>query len=387
MTILVFNSGSSSIKFALFDDALKRILSGQASQIGWAGHLDIAGESKASHFVDHGSALAAITRSLEQRRVRLGDLAGVAHRVVHGGARLVAPCRLTPETIAEIEACIPLAPLHNPPSLAVIRAVEDIVPGLAQFASFDTAFHATNPEVAVRYAIPPTEEAKGIRRYGFHGISFAGVVERLPQITGSPLPERLLAMHLGNGSSLCAIAGGRSVATTMGYSPLDGLTMGTRSGQIDGNAVLRMVADHGIDGAARILNRESGLFGLGGRSDMRELRAAGTPESTFAIEHFSYWAARHSGSMMAAMGGLDAVVFTGGIAENDAQVRASILNRLGWTGLQFDSAANARNASRLNARDSAIGAYILPADEELSIAKGAAINLSQQFPRGASSSI
>jgi acetate kinase len=371
MTIRVFNGGSSSIKFALFGDALERILSGQASEIGWGGQLEIAGERKAAPFADHASALEAIIAALGRRGVRLSGLAGVAHRVVHGGTRLVAPCRLTPDSIAEIEACIPLAPLHNPHNLAVIRAVGEIAPRLRQFASFDTAFHATNPEVAVRYAIPQAEEAKGIRRYGFHGISFAGIVERLPQTTGRPLPKRLLALHLGNGASLCAMEDGQSVATTMGYSPLEGLTMGTRCGSIDGNAVLRIAADHGIDGAARILNRESGLIGLGGKSDMRELRSANTPEAQFAIEHFCYWAARHSGSMIAAMRGLDAIVFTGGIGENDAAVRAGIGEMLAWTGLRFDDAANARHAARLHADASAIAVWIVRADEERTVANDA----------------
>jgi acetate kinase len=374
VTILVFNAGSSSIKFALFDDALERVLSGQASEIGWAGQLEIAGERTAARFADHGSALAAIFGSLESRGVRMRDLDGVAHRVVHGGTRLVAPCRLTPEIIAAIEACIPLAPLHNPHNLAVIRAVGAMAPDIAQFATFDTAFHATIPPVAFRYAIANAEAGKDIRRYGFHGISYAGIVERLPVIAGHALPDRLLAMHLGNGASLCAIERGQSVATTMGYSPLDGLTMGTRCGEIDGNAVLRLASDHGVEGAARILNRESGLFGLGGNSDMRELHAAKTEAADFAIDHFCYWAVRHAGSMIAAMSGLDAIAFTGGIGENDAMVRLAILDKLGWTGLRVDRAANDLNSSRLHASGSAVQVFIVPADEERTAAKDALLN-------------
>jgi acetate kinase len=374
VNILVFNAGSSSIKFALFGDGLERILSGQASEIGWGGQLEIAGERQAAGFADHVSALEAIFVALEQRGIRMRDLDGVAHRVVHGGTRLVAPCRVTAQIMAEIEACIALAPLHNPHNLAVIRAVAAIAPDLAQFATFDTAFHATIPELASRYAIPDAEAAKGIRRYGFHGISYEGIVERLPAIAGEALPKRLLAMHLGNGASLCAIEGGQSVATTMGYSPLEGLTMGTRCGEIDGNAVLRLAADHGIEGAARILNRESGLLGLGGKSDMRELHAAATVQADFAIEHFCYWAARHAGSMIAAMSGLDAIAFTGGIGENDASVRLAILDKLAWTGLRIDRAANASNARCLHAHSSAIRVFIVPADEERTMAEAVLAN-------------
>jgi acetate kinase len=370
--ILVFNAGSSSIKFALFDAGLTRKVSGIANEIGGSGGLAIDGATSPARYADHAEALRAILSALDARGVRLDALDTAAHRVVHGGRSLTATCRLMPNIIAEIEACVPLAPLHNPHNLTLIRAVSDIAPALPQYASFDTAFHATNPEVALRYAIPEAEDARGIRRYGFHGISYAGLVERLPEISSEKLPARLLALHLGNGVSLCAIRDGRSVATTMGYSPLDGLTMGTRSGSIDGNAVLRLAADHGIEGAARILNRESGLIALGGVSDMRALQARGTPEADFAIEHFCYWAARHAGSMIAAMGGLDALAFTGGIGENDAQVRASIMTRLAWTGLRLDSDANARGLPRLHATGSAVAAWIVPADEEYTIAREAA---------------
>ncbi len=215
---------------------------------------------------------------------------------------------------------------------------------------------------------PQAEEAKGIRRYGFHGTSYASLVGRLPEVSGAPLPDRVLALHLGNGASLCAIADGRSVATTMGYSPLDGLTMGTRAGGIDGNAVLRLVADHGAEGAGRILNHESGLLALGGVSDMRALHARGTPGAAFAVEHFCYWALRHAGSMIAAMGGLDAVAFTGGIGENDVAVRAALLTGLDWAGVALDARANAAGTAKLHVEGSRVTAWIVPADEERQIA-------------------
>lgn len=368
--ILVVNAGSSSIKGAVFDAGLVRLLRVSVTGIGGQGRIRIDAEPAPCDAPDHAAALALLLDALASRGIEVNNLSAAAHRVVHGGPSLVAPCRITPEVAGRIEAAIPLAPLHNPHNLGAIRALAGLVPKVAQYASFDTAFHATNPEVARRYAIPAEDAAAGIRRYGFHGISYAGLVHTLPELSGAPLPRRLLALHLGNGASLCAILAGRSVATTMGYSPLDGLTMGTRSGEIDGNAVLRLAQIHGIAEAGRRLNHDSGLKALGGLSDMRALHAAGTPEARFAIDHFCYWAGRHAGAMIAAMGGLDAVVFTGGIGENDAVVRAAIAGQLEWLGLRLDPAANAINAARLSAQK--VGAWILPADEERSIARDAA---------------
>lgn len=329
--LLVVNAGSSSIKCAVFDHALVQQRQAQVAEIGPDGHR---------------AALAGLLAN--------GLGAGVtaaAHRIVHGGADLVQACLLTPAVIAAIEACIPLAPLHNPANLAGIRALAEIAPEWPQFASFDTAFHATNPPEAVTYALPLADRLQGLRRYGFHGISYAGLVRKVQETAGDTLPSRLLALHLGNGASLCAIRDGLSVATTMGYSPLDGITMGTRSGGIDGNAVLRLAELHGIENTARILNRESGLLGLGGHSDMRALQSAGTPEAAFAIRHFTYWVIRHAGSMIAAMGGLDAVAFTGGIGENDAGLRAAIMEGLKWAG--------------------PVPVFVVPAEEERSIAADA----------------
>jgi acetate kinase len=366
--ILVLNAGSSSVKFAVFDEAMTRTHSGLASEIGGASSVTVDGVRETADLADHPAALAAVLARLGARGVAVADLRAAAHRVVHGGRDLSRPVRIDSDILARIEACVPLAPLHNPHNLSAIRAVAALAPDLPQCASFDTAFHATNPEVALRYAIPDAEEAKGIRRYGFHGTSYAGLVARLPGVIGAGLPDRILALHLGNGASLCAIRQGRSVATTMGYSPLEGLTMGTRAGGIDGNAVLRMVADHGASGAGRILNNESGLLALGGVSDMRALRAISAPRAAFAIDHFCYWALRHAGSMIAAMGGLDAVVFTGGIGENDAGVRAAVLKGLDWIGVAMDARANADGAARLHVDGSRVSAWIVPADEERQIA-------------------
>ncbi|MES2969146.1 MAG: acetate kinase [Pseudomonadota bacterium] len=364
MTVLVVNAGSSSIKVALFARDLTPLAQARVTEIGTdARHGDVLAIAP-----DHGAALALCLDGFAAQGFGVADLTAAAHRVVHGGPHLTAPCRITPDTIAQIEGSVPLAPLHNPANLMAIRALAGLLPDLPQCASFDTAFHATNPDVARRYALPPAAEALGLRRYGFHGISYASLVANLPGLTGRALPGRLLALHLGNGASLCAIRDGRSVATTMGYSPLDGLTMGTRAGSIDGNAVLRLAERHGIDGASQILNRQSGLLGLGGHSDMRALHGAGTAEATFAIDHFCYWIVRHAGSMIAAMGGLDAIAFTGGIGENDAHVRCQVIKGLAWAGASVNDAANAAGAVCLHDDTSRVAIWTVPAAEERHIA-------------------
>jgi acetate kinase len=345
--LLIVNAGSSSLKLKVFDGE-QAVAGAVVSEIGADGHQ------------------AAMERGLAEAGVPLSRIRAAAHRVVHGGAKLTATVRVTPSVLAEIKACVPLAPLHNPANLVGIQSVAALAADLPQYAAFDTAFHATNPGVATTYALPLSARDLGLRRFGFHGISYAALVRVLA--ARGPFPARLLACHLGNGASLCAIMNGRSVATTMGYSPLDGLTMGTRSGGIDGNAVLRLAAEHGAARAAEILNRESGLLGLGGASDLRALHKAGTPEARFALQHFAYWALRHAGSMVAAMGGLDAIVFTGGIGENDAWVRKEILAGLRFMGVSSDDDANARNESALHDATSHVAIWIVPADEERQIA-------------------
>jgi acetate kinase len=345
--LLVANAGSSSLKLGLFDAGLVEVATARVAEIGSAG----------AH--DHAAAWQACLAEIGLDAARL---TGVAHRVVHGGARLTAPCRITPAVMAAIETMGAMAPLHNPPALAVMAAIATAHPMLPQYASFDTAFHVTNPPVAVRYAIPQAAHDAGIRRYGFHGISYASLVAILRE--QGALPARLLALHLGNGASLCAIADGQSVATTMGYSPLDGLTMGTRAGGIDGNAVLALAAAHGIAGAGDILNRHSGLMALGGSNDMRALHGT----AAFAVDHFVYWAVRHAGAMIAAMGGLDAMAFTGGIGENDPLIRARIVAGLGFMGASLNDQANAANARALHDAASRVAIWTVPAMEERQIA-------------------
>lgn len=365
MAVLVVNAGSSSIKAAVFAADLTERAALRVTEIGGAARLDGVGPSQAVTAPDHVAAMALILDALP---MPVTTLTAAAHRVVHGGDLFLSPCRVTDAVAQGIAACIPLAPLHNPANLSGIHALQALTPDLPQYASFDTAFHATNPDVARRYALPQRAEGLGIKRYGFHGLSYASLTARLPALSGEALPRRVLALHLGNGASICAILDGHSVATSMGYSPLDGLTMGTRSGGIDGNAVLRLAEVFGIAEASRILNRESGLLGLGGASDMRGLHQAGTPEAAFAVDHFCYWAIRHAGSLIAAMGGVDALCFTGGIGENDSKVRGRILQGLDFMGLTPDHAANDRGKPRLHAEGSRITAWIVPAQEEAQIA-------------------
>lgn len=326
--ILVLNAGSSSLKVEVFDHALTSVISGAVTNIGTQGELKLGDHVQDVDTRDHAAALDLMLAALSQAGHPLDSLTAAAHRVVHGGTILTNPARVTPPVIAAIESVIPLAPLHNPNNLAAMLALRAAAPDLPQYCSFGTAFHATNPDVATRYAIPQIQHDAGIRRYGFHGLSYANMVAEF----GDALPRRLLALHLGNGASLCAIKDGRSIATSMGYSPLSGLTMGTRSGDIDGAAVLRISSALGEDETDRMLNKNSGLKALAGENNMKTLLQRDDDSAKFAIEHFCYWAARHAGSAIVAMGGIDAVAFTGGIGENAAPVRDRIMELLACFG-------------------------------------------------------
>lgn len=345
--ILVLNAGSSSLKIEVFDENLTSLTSGAVTNIGTDGELKLGDTVQEVKTPDHSSALALMLLALSNDGFGLDKFSAAAHRVVHGGTILTQPARVTPEVIKAIESVIPLAPLHNPNNLAAMKALADAAPDLPQYCSFGTAFHATNPNVAVRYAIPQTQHDAGIRRYGFHGLSYANMVADF----GADLPKRLLAFHLGNGASLCAIKDGQSIATSMGYSPLSGLTMGTRSGDIDGAAVLRMSKSLGEDETDRLLNKSSGLKALASDNNMKTLLSRDDDEAQFAVEHFCYWAARHAGSAIVAMGGVDAVAFTGGIGENAEPIRVRIMEHLACFG--------------------DVTVHIIAADEEKQIARDA----------------
>lgn len=345
--ILVCNAGSSSLKLAVFDHDLTERLSGSVTEIGEYGELRCGEQRQPVQARDQPQALDLLLDAFGKAGHPLDSFTAAAHRVVHGGAVLTAPARLESETIGSIRGCVPLAPLHNPANLAAIEALATRAPDLPQYASFDTAFHATNPDVATRYAIPQVQHDAGIRRYGFHGLSYAGMVAHF----GKTLPPRLLALHLGNGASLCAIHHGESVATSMGYSPVSGLTMGTRAGEIDAAAVLRMASEHGISETDLLLNKHSGLTALGGDNNMKALLDRTDTDAAVAVAHFCYWAARHSGSAVVAMGGVDAVAFTGGIGENAPAIRDRIMDHLSFLG--------------------DIPVHVVPAEEEKQIARDA----------------
>jgi acetate kinase len=378
--ILVLNAGSSSLKFAVFDE-LRRETHGQVEGIGTAPRLRVGAWSRAAEIdrrlaadLDHQGALREILSTLAQGGVAAGDLKAVGHRIVHGGAAFTAPLQVRADQLAQLDALRALAPLHNGYGLDAIHNLLSLVPDLPQVACFDTAFHATQPDLATRLALPDEYHARGYRRYGFHGLNYEHVVSVLPGVSGEPLPRRLLVLHLGNGSSLCAIAEGRSVATSMGYSTLDGLVMGTRSGAIDPGVLLALSRDEGLDPKQLedLLYRRSGLLALSNRtSDMRSLLDAQDADSRRAIEHFCYWAARHAGSAIVALQGVDAIVFTGGIGANAPEVRRRILAHLEWLGLALDQDRNGANEPRLSAPGATIGLWAIPADEELAIARHA----------------
>src|SRR5215471_17853183 len=382
-TILVANAGSSSVKFQLFavesDGALKRQVRGQFDGIGTNPRLRAIGAERtvlvdrafqASAVPDVASALAA-TASWLHEGLQIHPIA-IGHRVVHGGPDYERPVRVDAEVLQQLERYIPLAPLHQPFNLAPIRSVLARFPEIPQVACFDTAFHRGHGALADRYAIPETLYAEGVRRYGFHGLSYEYIANALPFVAPEIALRRLIVAHLGSGASMCAIEGGHSVESTMGFTALDGLPMGTRPGQIDPGVVLYLISEKGMSAAQvqDLLYQDCGLKGLSGISnDMRELQDSSDPRAQFALDYFVYRVGLHAGLLAAALGGLDAFVFTAGIGENSPSLRARIVERLGWLGARLDPVANAAAATSIATRDSRIGLYIIPTDEELMIAR------------------
>ncbi|HGY10267.1 MAG TPA: acetate kinase [Oceanithermus profundus] len=369
MKVLVLNAGSSSLKFSLtLTDRRAHRLRGAIERIGLEGtRLRLAGETHEVQARDHHEALQVVLE-----RIDPGDLEAVGHRVVHGGD-FTASSRITPEVVRRIESFVPLAPLHNPANLAGIRAALEALPDKPQVAVFDTAFHQTLPEHAWRYALPRSfADAHGYRRYGFHGTSHRYVAEQLAERLGRPLAElRLVTLHLGNGASATAVLHGRSVDTSMGFTPMEGLVMGSRSGDVDPGLVLELVRRFGLDEVGRMLNRESGLRGLAGHSDLRDVHArvaAGDPAAEVALELYGYRIKKYLGAYAAAMGGLDAVAFTAGVGENDPEVRRRALAGLGFLGIELDDRANQAGGPRISSAASRVEVWVVPTDEELAIA-------------------
>jgi acetate kinase len=382
--ILALNAGSSSIKFGLFElapaDAMKRVARGEIEGIGTAPHFVVRDDDgntlNEKRWSDrdaagHEALLGGLLEWIEQHLA--GDaLVGVGHRVVHGGNEYTAPIRLNEEVLRALERLTPLAPLHQPHSLSPVRAVLSLRPGLPQIVCFDTAFHHTMPAVARRFALPPEYAAEGVRRYGFHGLSYEYIADHLRKTAPDLVAGRLIVAHLGNGASLCAMRDGRSVDTTMGFTALDGLMMGTRCGSIDAGVVLYMLQQKGLspDEVEEVLYKRSGLIGVSGiSSDMRTLVASSDPRAREAIELFVFRIARETAALMGSLGGLDGFVFTAGIGEHAKEIRAAVCERLRWIGVVLDPAANARQAGRISVPESAVEVRVIPTDEEAMIAR------------------
>ena len=351
--IAVLNAGSSSIKFALYEAGVDGVLlfRGQVERIGLASHLKAAndkGEVVAERNwptgrLDHRGATAEILRlGLELLKGR--PVLAVGHRVVHGGMAFTAPVRIDAAILDKLAKLVPLAPLHQPHNLAPIEAIAEAAPHLPQIACFDTAFHRTQPALAQEFALPRELTAAGVRRYGFHGLSYDYIVTRLGETMPMLARSRLIIAHLGNGASLCAVRNGQSVASTMGFTAVDGLMMGTRTGALDPGVLLYLMQERGMDAEAieDLLYRKSGLLGVSGISpDMRTLRQSTSPNAAEAVALFVYRIVREIGSLAAALGGVDAIVFTAGIGENDSATRAEIAAGCGWLGLVVDEIRNA----------------------------------------------
>ncbi len=369
MKVLVLNAGSSSLKFALTETEKKRHrLRGQVERIGSPeATLRLPEGATALEAPDHEVALKAILERLDLEQVE-----AIGHRVVHGGE--ITQSQVIDEAlIARVRALIPLAPLHNPANLKGIEAARRLLPDLPQVAVFDTAFHQTIPEYAHLYALPERARRGGLRRYGFHGTSHHYVAQRAASVLGRPLKAlKLIILHLGNGASASAVAAGRSVDTSMGFTPLEGLIMGTRPGDLDPGVVLELVRRYGLEETERMLSHESGLLGLSGLShDLRDLHAAaegGDPKANLALSAYTYRIRKYVGAYAAAMGGLDALVFTAGVGENDPAVRASVLEGLAFLGFVLDPEKNARNATFITRENSPRAALVIQTDEELAIA-------------------
>lgn len=379
--VLVVNAGSSSIKFAAYTGggeepelAFKGQLEGIGSDPGFSAR-NAAGETVDQHdewprgsSLDHVGAIDFILRRLRQRWPEL-EIAAAGHRVVHGGLAYDRPVLVDEGMMRALAEFVPLAPLHQPHNLAGIRAVAAVAPRLPQVACFDTAFHRGKPLVAEIFALPRAMTEAGIHRYGFHGLSYEYIARRLPRVL--PSARRVVVAHLGNGASMCAIKDGRSVDSTMGFTAVDGLPMGTRSGALDPGVVLYLLQERGYDAAAleRLLYKVSGLLGISGVSnDMRDLLASSDPRAGEAVDVFCYHIAKNLGALAMALGGLDALVFTAGIGEHAAPVRARVCEAAAWIGIELDRDANAGNGPRITTPSSAVPAFVIPTDEERMIA-------------------
>jgi len=381
--ILVVNAGSSSVKFQVFaaveTDELKPIVKGQMDGIGTQPRLRAEAVDR-TLLIDRTyttDKVADVSAAIHEaggwlRETQKVNLVAIGHRVVHGGSEYGRPVLIDAGVVSRLEKYVSLAPLHQPNNLAPIRSLLASHPNLPQVACFDTAFHRGHSAVADHFAIPQQLYDEGVRRYGFHGLSYEYIAERLRQVAPDVANRRVIVAHLGSGASMCALLEGRSIESTMGFTALDGLPMGTRPGQIDPGVVLYLIAEKGMSATAvqDLLYRECGLKGLSGLSnDMRKLEASGVPRAAFAIDYFVYRAGLQAGMLAAALGGLDAFVFTAGIGENSPTIRGRICEKMSWLGLNLDPTANAAGAQLISQPRSRVAVYVIPTDEELMIAR------------------
>jgi acetate kinase len=381
--IFVLNAGSSSLKFSVFLDGEPPdpLLRGQLEELFTQPRFvardhygNVIGQKEWPHDTRLGHDGAIDFLFTWGRGGALGGhrIAAAGHRVVHGGTRFTQPVLIDGDVLAALDALVPLAPLHQQHNLAAIRAIIQRVADLPQVACFDTAFHSTQPAVARTFALPRRYTEEGVLRYGFHGLSYEYIASVLPGADAKAAAGRTVVAHLGNGASMCAIKGGRSVTSTMGFTAVDGLAMGTRSGALDPGVMLYLMDRHGMDARAleKLIYNESGLLGVSGiSSDMRTLLASPDPRAAEALDLFVYRIGRELGSLTAALGGLDALVFTGGIGENAAAIRARVCRDAAWLGLELDTAANDSRGPRISRAASRVTAWVIPTNEELMIAQ------------------
>lgn len=382
--ILVVNAGSSSLKFSLFRETtaaeLEQTARGQIDGVGTRPRLEVK-DAAGVQLVERDYDVAAVGSVPDaiglmsawlQEYYPDEPLRAVGHRIVHGGAEYAKPVLIDDTVFAALEQLIPLAPLHQPHNLTAIRALHHSRPTLPQVACFDTAFHRSHPQLADMYALPLDQYASGVRRYGFHGLSYEYIASVLPRIAPDIAAGRVIVAHLGNGASLCALRAGKSVDSTMGFSPLDGIPMGTRPGAIDPGVLLHLLNQQGMTGAAleQLLYKESGLLGLSGiSSDMRILLDSKAPRAWLAVDYFVHQVVKQIGALTAVLGGLDALVFTAGIGEHAAEIRAHILKACAWLGVILDAQANHNGGPCISARDSTVAAWVIPTNEERMIAR------------------
>jgi acetate kinase len=378
---LVLNAGSSSLKFCVYErsgsTSLQLDSRGQIEGIGTSPRLSVTnakGDSLVKEPVAVGDGEEAVEKFAIWLKAHYGaaGVIGVGHRVVHGGPHYAAPTIVTPEALAKLRQLIPLAPLHQPYNLAAIDAVLARLPGVPQVACFDTSFHRTQPALAELVPLPRDLRQAGIQRYGFHGLSYEYIATALPRVAPEIAGGRVIVAHLGSGASLCALRAGKSVDSTLGFTALDGLCMGTRPGGLDPGVVLHLFQGLKLSAAEveTILYKKSGLLGISGISnDMRDLLGRSEPEARLAVDYFVYRAAKEIGALAAVLGGVEALVFTAGIGENSAEIRRRICEASAWLGVALDSDANTAGGPRITTPDSAVSAWVIPTNEELMIAR------------------